>query len=222
MATREIRIDRSKTLAEEPGTGHNRWHPDIAPVIRCQPGDEVILETRDAFDGQMGPGASLDTVAAPNLDVVHPLTGPVYVEGAEPGDVLDVEILEVEPDRYGYTMQVPGFGFLSDVFAEPFKVSWASRAAGPPPPTCPESAFPAPRSWELSACRPDTSCWPPPPPASRRCWTAAGSCCRHCPRPPSPMTRGWQRRDCAPCRPGSRQATSTSRARQGRAPAHPG
>jgi acetamidase/formamidase len=51
----EIRIDRSKALAEEPGTGHNRWHPDIPPVIRCAPGDEVILETRDAFDGQLGP-----------------------------------------------------------------------------------------------------------------------------------------------------------------------
>jgi acetamidase/formamidase len=46
----EIRIDRTKTLVEEPGTGHNRWHPDIPPVIRCEPGDEVILETRDAFD----------------------------------------------------------------------------------------------------------------------------------------------------------------------------
>jgi formamidase len=124
MTVREIRIDRSKTLAEEPGTGHNRWHPDIPPAIRCEPGDEVILETRDAFDGQMGPAASLDAVAAPNLDVVHPLTGPVYVEGAEPGDVLDVEILAVEPDRYGYTVQVPGFGFLRDVFPEPFKVSW--------------------------------------------------------------------------------------------------
>jgi formamidase len=124
MAIREVRIDRGKTLAEEPGTGHNRWHPDIPPVIRCEPGDEVVLETRDAFDGQMGPAASLDTVAAPNLDVVHPLTGPVYVAGAEPGDVLDVEVLDVEPDTYGYTVQVPGFGFLRDVFPEPFKVNW--------------------------------------------------------------------------------------------------
>ena len=81
MATHEIRIDRSKTLLEEPTTGHNRWHPDIAPVVRCEPGDEVVLETRDAFDGQMGPQATLDVVAAPNLDVVHPLTGPVYVDG---------------------------------------------------------------------------------------------------------------------------------------------
>ena len=91
MATQEIRFDRSKTLLEEPNTGHNRWHPDIPPVVRCEPGDEVILETRDAFDGQMGPSAGLDVVAAPNLDVVHPLTGPVYVEGAEPGDLLEVE-----------------------------------------------------------------------------------------------------------------------------------
>jgi formamidase len=121
---REMRIDRRKTLAEEPGTGHNRWHPDIPPVIRCGLGEEVILETRDAFDGQFGPDASLDVVAKPNLDVVHPLTGPVYIEGAEPGDLLDIEILDIEPDRYGYTTEVPGFGFLRDLFPEPFKVSW--------------------------------------------------------------------------------------------------
>jgi formamidase len=125
VATREVRIDRGKTLLEEPGTGHNRWHPDIPPVLRCEPGDEVVLETRDAFDGQMGPDATLETVAAPNLDVVHPLTGPVFVRGAEPGDVLEVDIVDVEPDRYGYTVQVPGIGFLRDVFPDPFKVNWA-------------------------------------------------------------------------------------------------
>jgi formamidase len=124
-----IRIDRTKTLAEEPDTGHNRWHPDIPPVIRCEPGEEVILETRDAFDGQFGPDASLDVVATPNLDRLHPLTGPVYIEGAEPGDLLDIEILDIEADRYGYTTQVPGFGFLRDVFPGPFKVNW-DLAAG--------------------------------------------------------------------------------------------
>jgi formamidase len=124
VATHEIRIDRSRTLLEEPNTGHNRWHPDIPPLVRCEPGDEVVLETRDAFDGQMGPDATLETVAAPDLDVVHPLTGPVHVEGAEPGDLLEVEILDVEPDSYGFTVQVPGFGFLRDEFPDPFKVSW--------------------------------------------------------------------------------------------------
>jgi formamidase len=120
----EIRIDRPKTLAEEPNTGHNRWHPDIPPIIRCDAGDEVVLETRDAFDGQMGPETSLEVVARPNLDRLHPLTGPVYVEGAEPGDLLDIEIVDIEPDDYGYTVEVPGFGFLRDEFPEPFKVSW--------------------------------------------------------------------------------------------------
>jgi formamidase len=118
----EIRIDRSKQLADDPGTGHNRWHPDIPPVVWCDPGDVVVMETRDAFDGQMGRGIPLDAVAGANLDVVHPVTGPVYVNGAEPGDLLDIEIVDIEPDSYGYTAQVPGFGFLRDVFPEPFKV----------------------------------------------------------------------------------------------------
>ena len=124
MAVHEIRVDWSKTLTEEPETGHNRWHPDIPPLVRCEPGDEVVLETRDALDGQLGPDVSLDVVAAPNLDVIHPLTGPVHVAGAEPGDVLAVEIIDIEPDTYGFTVQIPGFGFLRDVFPEPFKVDW--------------------------------------------------------------------------------------------------
>jgi formamidase len=124
MAIHEIRVDRSKTLTDEPGTGHNRWHPDIPPVVRCEPGDEVVLETRDALDGQVSRGGSLDEVAAANLDVVHPLTGPVHVAGAEPGDLLAVEILDIEADGYGFTVQIPGFGFLRDVFPEPFRVDW--------------------------------------------------------------------------------------------------
>jgi formamidase len=123
MAAREVRIDRSKSLPEKRAQGHNRWHPNIPPLVRCEPGDEVVLETRDAFDGQMRREATLEAVAVPNLDVVHPLTGPVYVEGAEPGDLLE-EIIEVIPDNYGYTVQVPGFGFLRDVFPEPFMVRW--------------------------------------------------------------------------------------------------
>jgi formamidase len=120
----EVRIDRTKTLAADPGTGHNRWHPDIPPVLYCDPGDDVIVETRGAFDVQFDPDASLDIVAKPNLAVLHPLTGAMYIAGAEPGDLLDIEIVDIEPDRYGYTTQVPGFEFLRDVFPEPFKVNW--------------------------------------------------------------------------------------------------
>ena len=125
MATHEVRVDYAKALAEEPETGHNRWHPDIPPVVVCDPGDEVVLQTRDALDGQIGPDATAETVGAVNLNVVHPLTGPVYVNGAERGDLLEVEILEVEPDRYGFTIQVPGFGFLRDEFPDPYIANWA-------------------------------------------------------------------------------------------------
>jgi formamidase len=124
MATHEVRVDYAKTLAEEPETGHNRWHPDIPPLVRCDPGDEVVLQTRDALDGQIGPQATAADVGAANLNVVHPLTGPVYVNGAEPGDILEAEILEVEPDSYGFTIQVPGFGFLRDEFPDPYIAKW--------------------------------------------------------------------------------------------------
>lgn len=124
MASHEVLIDPTRRLAEEPATGHNRWHPDIPPVARCREGEEVVLETRDALDGQAGPHATLADVGAADLSVVHPLTGPVYVEGAEPGDLLVVEILEVEPDSYGFTVQIPGFGFLREDFPEPYKATW--------------------------------------------------------------------------------------------------
>jgi len=124
MTTREIRIDRNRTLTDQTETGHNRWHPDIPPILECDPGDEVVIETRDALDGQITTDATLAQVAQIDLGVVHPLTGPVHVAGAEPGDLLEVEILEVAPEPFGFTVQIPNFGFLADVFAEPFLVRW--------------------------------------------------------------------------------------------------
>jgi formamidase len=124
MATHEIRVDYSRPLTEEPEKGHNRWHPDIPPVVRCRPGDEVVMETRDAFDLQITRDSTPEDVAAANLNVVHPLTGPVHVEGAEPGDLLVAEVLEVAPPPFAFTVQVPGFGFLRDEFPDPHIVKW--------------------------------------------------------------------------------------------------
>ncbi|MGB3632850.1 MAG: acetamidase/formamidase family protein [Rubrobacteraceae bacterium] len=122
-----ISIDPSRTLGEEPESGHNRWHEDIEPLVEVEPGDTVVYETRDAFDGQLGPGSTEDDVAQLNLNVVHPLTGPVYVNGAEPGDLLEVKIVHIEADpweQWAYTAEVPGFGFLRDDFPDPFIVHW--------------------------------------------------------------------------------------------------
>lgn len=123
-ATHHVRIDRAKTLAEEPGTGHNRWHEAIPPVATVAPGDRVILETRDALDGQVTPASTVESLATVSFDPVHPLTGPVYVEGAEPGDLLEVRIEEIRPEPFGFTTIVPGFGFLRDLFANPHIVRW--------------------------------------------------------------------------------------------------
>src|SRR3954454_1322914 len=122
--THHVRIDRSKTLAQEPGTGHNRWHEAIPPVVRVAPGDRVILETRDALDGQITASSTIPDVAGADLMPVHPLTGPVFVEGAEEGDLLEVRIEEIRPEPFGFTTQIPGFGFLRDVLTEPHLVRW--------------------------------------------------------------------------------------------------
>jgi formamidase len=119
-----IEIDASRPLAEEPGSGHNRWHPEIPPVATVRPGEEITLETRDGLDYAVRPESAVDDVLSIDLGLSHPLTGPVHVEGAEPGDVLAVEILELESGSFGFTCVVPGFGFLADVFSEPFLVKW--------------------------------------------------------------------------------------------------
>ena len=125
--THHLAIDPARPLAQQPQTGHNRWHEDIPPALEVAPGDTVILETRDAFDGQLSPASTSDDVGALNLGPVHPLTGPVYVRGAQPGDLLEVKLLDVDPDPFGSwgdTVEVPGFGFLRDAFPEPFIAHW--------------------------------------------------------------------------------------------------
>ncbi len=72
---------------------HNRWHPALEPVASVAPGEEVTFETRDGLDGQLTRASTHADVARLDLGRGHPLTGPVYVEGAEPGDVLEVELL---------------------------------------------------------------------------------------------------------------------------------
>lgn len=103
---------------------HNRWHPAIAPVATARSGDVVVFGTRDAFDHSLDSNSTPADVVALNLNLVHPLTGPLFVRGAKAGDVLAVTLLDVAPDSFGYTIVVPGFGFLRDVFPDPFIVRW--------------------------------------------------------------------------------------------------
>lgn len=120
----DITIDRSKRLREEPHTGHNRWHPDIPPILEVAPGEEVRIETRDAADGQIRDGMTPADLDGMDAKVAHPVTGPVFVTGARPGDLLEIEYLDIEPQPYGWTRVRPGVGFLRDLFPEPYLAHW--------------------------------------------------------------------------------------------------
>ena len=92
----------------------NRYHYAIKPAAHVNPGQLFVLETRDALDSDLTFDSKPQDVAAVNLNLVHPLTGPVYVDGAKRGDALAVTIVDIAPDDFGYTTIVPGFGFLRD------------------------------------------------------------------------------------------------------------
>jgi len=102
----------------------NRYHPAIKPVVRAKPGQFIVFETRDALDSDLNFGSKPEDVLAVDLNLVHPMTGPVHIEGAQRGDVLAVTLVDIEPDDYGYTVIVPGFGFLRDKFDKPFVANW--------------------------------------------------------------------------------------------------
>lgn len=102
----------------------NRLHPDIPAAATAVPEQRIVLGARDAFDGAFGPGSTPEDVVAADLSKVHPLTGPVFIEGAERGDVLAVTIEDIVPDPYGYTVIAPGFGFLRDLFPDPYIANW--------------------------------------------------------------------------------------------------
>ena len=102
----------------------NRYHPAIPAIARAQPGQLIVFETRDALDSNLNLQSVGKDVLAIDLNLVHPLTGPVHIEGAKRGDVLAIELIDIEPDEYGYTTIVPGFGFLRDQFPTPFIANW--------------------------------------------------------------------------------------------------
>src|SRR3954451_1513244 len=121
-----IAIDRARPLHEGGGGGHKRWSPDLEPVVRVGDGAELTLELRDARDGQLTRASTHQTLLEIE-PVTHPLTGPVYVEGAEPGDVLEVAILGYETEDFAWTAIWPGSGVPGDLLSEPYLVTWELR-----------------------------------------------------------------------------------------------
>ncbi|HSK23706.1 MAG TPA: acetamidase/formamidase family protein [Egicoccus sp.] len=102
--------------------GHHGWDRSLPARIALDPGDTVELVLADCFGGQLGHDATGADVARLDLDLANPLTGPVAVRGAMPGDALRIEILDIVPGPVGWTTLIPGFGLLADHFPDPHAV----------------------------------------------------------------------------------------------------
>ncbi|QLG61756.1 acetamidase/formamidase family protein [Halorarum salinum] len=101
---------------------HSKWDGSLDPVLTVEPGEIVRFECRDAVDRQVDVETTAEEVTDVSFDPVHPLTGPVYVEGAEPGDVLEVELLDLQHKGWGYNLYFPGemgLGLLPEDFDDP-------------------------------------------------------------------------------------------------------
>ncbi len=135
MAEPLFRIDLSKSLEDQEVPGHNRWHPDIPVAAWTDPGTDFRIECMDWTNGQVGNNDSANDVRDMDLLQNHTLSGPIGINGAEPGDVLVVEILDMGPfpgpdTEWGYTgifARENGGGFLTDHYPESHKAIWDLR-----------------------------------------------------------------------------------------------
>ena len=161
---KSVEIDRGKRLKDQPATGHNRFHPDIPPVLTVEEGEEVSLATRDGIDGQLPPGTTEADMAAMEAGAIHPLTGPVFVKGAQPGDVLEVEFVDILPQPHAFTAIFPGLGFLRDIYTTPFLVHWQIKDGWATSPKLPGVRIPGAPFMGVSGVAPSA--------AQVKAWTA--------------------------------------------------
>jgi len=114
--------DRSLPCHQVPGC-INRLHPAIPPAARATPGSTIVMHVRNALDFDLDPAAPPDHRERGSGGTVHSLAGPVHIEGAEPGDVLKVRILDVAPGPWAFT-SISQIGFVSDQIKGPLRVLW--------------------------------------------------------------------------------------------------
>ena len=98
---------------------HFGWNRDNPPVARIAPGDTVEFHPVDSSGAQLNPESTVADIAKLDFGKVNPVAGPIYVDGAEPGDAIKVTLLSFAPSGWGWTANIPGFGLLADQFTEP-------------------------------------------------------------------------------------------------------
>lgn len=123
-------VDTEAPPDDQPDPIVNRWHPDVPPAASMEPGEKVRIECLDWTGGQLENDDSANDIRDIELDPNHHLSGPFEVKGAEPGDILVVDILDLGPfpdHEWGYTGifdKENGGGFLTDHFPEARKAIW--------------------------------------------------------------------------------------------------
>jgi acetamidase/formamidase len=112
---------------------HCGWDNSFAPAVRIAPGESLEFEVVDAAGGQLSPASTVDDVGRLDFARINPVSGPVYIDGAEPGDILKVTVLSFAPSGWGWTANIPGFGLLAEEFKEPALHVWRydSRTLAP-------------------------------------------------------------------------------------------
>jgi acetamidase/formamidase len=108
---------------------HFGWDNSFAPAGRVAPGATIEFECLDSSGGQLKPDSTVADVTALDFSKVNPVSGPIYVDGAESGDALKITIEGFKPSGFGWTANIPGFGLLADDFKEPALNLWKYDAA---------------------------------------------------------------------------------------------
>ena len=107
---------------------HYGWNNANKPVLTAAPGESIEFEIVDAAGGQLSPSSTVADVETLDFSKINPVTGPVLIDGAEPGDALKVTVLEFQPSGWGWTANIPGFGLLADQFPDPALHIWSYDA----------------------------------------------------------------------------------------------
>jgi acetamidase/formamidase len=108
---------------------HSRWNADLAPRLTIDSGDTVHFECQDSSGAQVHPAMTVDGFQNIDRGRIHALTGPVAIHGAMPGDVLQIDVLDVAHKGWGWTSVIPGLGFLKERFNEPSLFHWKLEEA---------------------------------------------------------------------------------------------
>jgi acetamidase/formamidase len=117
---------KEHTLNAEPT--HSVWNRDLEPRLVIASGDTVSMECLDASGAQVRPDSTVEDLLAIDRTRIHALTGPIWIDGAEPGDVLQIDVLDVAHKGWAWTSIISGLGFLYERFNEPYLFHWQLEA----------------------------------------------------------------------------------------------